>query len=340
MQVKLAIVGEAWGEQEERERTPFVGPSGYLLTQMLREAGIERTECYLTNVFNLRPPGNDLSHLCVNKRESTTGLPPLATGKYLDAQYLPELVRLFGELQDVRPNLVLALGNTAAWALLRNAGISKIRGTVTQTAFDIDGRRVKVLPAYHPAAILRQWDLRHVTVLDFQKAKLEAEFPEIRRPARQVFIEPTLEDLQWFEDEHLKDAKQMSVDIETHGRQITCIGFAPTPQVAISVPFTDERKPGCNYWPTQAEELAAWAFVRRWLASPIRKIFQNGLYDLQFIWKYGMAVANCEDDSMLLHHSLQPESPKGLAFLGSVYTNESSWKLMRARGKKTIKADE
>jgi hypothetical protein len=43
---------------------------------------------------------------------------------------------------------------------------------------------------------------------------------------------------------------------------------------------------------------------------------------------------------MLLHHALQPESPKGLDFLGSVYTEEASWKLMRPRGKQTIKRDE
>jgi len=42
---------------------------------------------------------------------------------------------------------------------------------------------------------------------------------------------------------------------------------------------------------------------------------------------------------MLAHHALQPESEKGLGFLGSVYTNEPSWKLMRARGKGTIKKE-
>jgi hypothetical protein len=43
---------------------------------------------------------------------------------------------------------------------------------------------------------------------------------------------------------------------------------------------------------------------------------------------------------MLLHHALQPESEKSLGFLGSIYTGEASWKLMRQRGKTTIKRDE
>jgi hypothetical protein len=71
------------------------------------------------------------------------------------------------------------------------------------------------------------------------------------------------------------------------------------------------------------------------------KTFQNGLYDISFLWRsYGLRVRNPEHDTMLLHHALQPESPKGLDFLGSVYTEEASWKLMRPRGKQTIKRDE
>ena len=340
MKNKILICGEAWGDEEARQKVPFVGPSGYLLTNMLREAGIERVECYITNVFALQPPGNNLDYLCVkSKKESTTNLPALSSGKYLDAKYLPELHRLYREIDEVQPNLILALGNCATWALLHNTGITKIRGTVTRS-IPINGRSYKVLPCIHPAAILRQWELRHVTVLDFAKGKIESAFPEIKRPARTVFMEPSLEDLQWFEDNHINHARELSIDIETHGRQITCIGFAPTVSECLVLPFTDSRKPGNNYWPSLEDELIALGYMRRWLNSHHKKTLQNGLYDLQFIWKYGMTVTNCEDDTMLCHHSLQPESPKGLGFLGSVYTSEPAWKMMRERGKKTIKADE
>jgi hypothetical protein len=77
------------------------------------------------------------------------------------------------------------------------------------------------------------------------------------------------------------------------------------------------------------------------LEHPSEKIFQNGTFDISFLWRaYGLKVRNPAHDTLLLHHSLQPESPKGLAFLGSCYTNEASWKLMRQRGKETIKGDE
>ena len=334
---KIAIVGEAWGEHEERQRAPFVGPAGYELTKMLGEAGIHRADCFLTNVFNLRPrPTNDIENLCSKERQGN--FPPLKAGRYLRAEFNSEVQRLIRELTDLRPNITIALGNTAAWALLGNTGISKIRGTVTDSTAI---RGLKVLPTFHPAAILRQWDLRAVTVLDLGKAARESAFPEIRRPERTIYIDPSLSDLEWYYDKFLRNATRIAFDIETAGQQITCIGFSPEPSSAIVIPFVDPRKEGGSYWPNQSDELHAWAYVRKVLDHPAPKVAQNGLYDIHFLWRaYGIVVRNFEDDTMLLHHALQPESEKGLAFLGSVYTNEASWKLMRTRGKTTIKRDE
>lgn len=338
MSYKIALVGEAWGEQEAVLRQPFVGPAGYALTKMLEEAGIRRADCFLTNVFNLRPERNDIETLCVPKSEDRSQLPPLRNGKYLSSQYLPELDRLNSELTGASPNITVALGGTAAWALLGDSRISKLRGTVTAGV-----RGKKVLPTFHPAAILRQWDLRPVTILDLMKARRESEFPEIRRPERTIYIEPSLEDMEWFYETHLVPAKRISIDIETSGRQITEIGFAPSPSVAMVIPFWDKRAldRGGSYWPDLDTELRAWDWVRRACDLPQPKVGQNFLYDLTFLWAgYGIAVRNPFDDTMLAHHSLQPESEKGLGFLGSVYTNESSWKLMRARGKTTIKRED
>lgn len=176
--------------------------------------------------------------------------------------------------------------------------------------------------------------------MDFMKARREGEFPDVRRPQRTVYIEPTLADLEWFYREHVVPAKSIAVDIETLREQITCIGFATSASTALCLPFHDPRKPGASYWPTEADERAAWAFTRRVLQTPQPKTFQNGMYDLYFIWKAaGIVVVNCADDTMLMHHALQPESEKGLGFLGSVYTNEASWKLMRKKST-TIKKDD
>lgn len=334
---RIFCIGEAWGEREESERTPFVGPSGYELTRMLTEAGINRADCFLTNVFNLRPPGNKIEALCGPRIDRLLGYPALVKGKYVRAEFAPELGRLADELRDENPNLVIALGNTPTWALTGETGISKLRGTTLRSTHTVIG--LKILPTYHPAAVLRQWDLRPVTVMDLAKARREAEFPEIRRPRRQIWIEPTLEDLETFYECHIIGCPMLSVDIETAGTQVTCIGFAPSASLALVVPFLDTRKARKSYWDSQSAERRAWAFVRRVLEGPTPKVFQNGLYDISFLWRgYGIKTMNAREDTMLLHHALQPESEKSLRFLGSVYTDEGAWKSMRA--KHTIKQDD
>jgi uracil-DNA glycosylase len=340
MHFKIAIVGEAWGEKEEQLRMPFVGAGGYLLDQLLLDAGISKRECFLTNVFNLRPrPTNDVNNLCGSRKEVRNSLGPLAPGKYLRDEYLPELERLFGELAGVAPNLIIALGGTASWALLGNGSISGVRGSIS---YGINqAAQWKVLPTYHPNAILREYSYRAIAIADLMKAAREAEFPEVRRPERYIWIDPTLTDLERFYAQYIQPSDEIAVDIETRSEAITCIGFAPSIREALVVPFEDPRKPGWSYWPTHSEEYTAWEFVRKVCEGPKRKIFQNGLYDLRFLFeKYGIATANCADDTMLAHHALYPEQKKGLAFLGSIYTNEASWKLMRDKWTKTIKKEE
>jgi len=336
---QVAVVGEAWGEAEERERAPFIGASGYLLTQLLTEAGLARADCFLTNVFNLRPQGNKVEALCGPKSEALKGYPALLKGKYVRGEFAPELERLGSELVHEDPNIIICLGNTAVWALLGKTAISKLRGVTYLSTHTATG--FKILPTYHPAAVLRQWELRPTVVIDLMKARREAEFSEIRRPKREIWIEPTLEDLYEFDAQYMQGAKRLSVDIETVGSQITCIGFAPTSRLALVLPFTDPRRLGRSYWPTQGHERKAWDFVRYVCERPKpSKLFQNGLYDISFLWRaYGIRVMGVEDDTMLLHHALQPESLKALGFLGSIYTDEGPWK-QEHRHSTTIKRDD
>jgi uracil-DNA glycosylase len=335
----IVCLGEAWGEAEERERTPFVGASGYELTKMLEEAGIRRADCFLTNVFNLRPHGNQIETLCGPKNEALPGYPALVKGKYIRKEFANELERLANEINNIHPSLIIAFGNTAMWATLGRTTISKFRGTTDLSTHTVRG--FKVLATYHPAAVLRQWDLRPITIIDLIKAKRESAFPELRRPNRQIWIEPTLEDIYEFRERYIRRASILSVDIETAGNQITCIGFAPSREIAIVIPFFDRRKSSRSYWGDSSCELSAWSIVREILADPRPpKLFQNGMYDIAFLWRaYGIKVLGAEEDTMLLHHALQPEALKGLGFLGSLYTDEGAWKQMRERST-TIKRED
>lgn len=334
---KIILVGEAWGEQEDMVGLPFQGSSGQELTRMLKEAGIDRKDCLLTNVFPLRPARNDIKTLCGKRAEVSKdyAFPFLSVGNYILEEYLGELPRLREEILTVHPNLVIALGNTACWALLRTTKISSIRGAIADSTL-CPG--IKVLPAFHPAAIMRNWSDRPIAVADFMKAKREAEFPGIVRLQRWLTVRPTLTEIwEWVK----RPATHYAVDIETLKGQIDMIGFARSPSDGLVIPFVDHQKPGKNFWATQSEELEAWSAVRELLESPAEKIFQNGLYDLQYLLKRGIRPRNCTEDTMLLHHSLFPELKKGLGFLGSIYTQEQSWKLLNlGKQHEEFKSDE
>lgn len=318
----IFILGEAWGQEEERVGLPFVGASGRFLKSALSRVGIRYEDCQVSNVFNLRPkPTNDVKNLCGPKSEGILGMPALYPGKYVRAEYASEITRLHKELQAAKPTLILALGSTATWALGLGNSIKRIRGAAVLSKFG------KVFPTVHPAAIFRDWTLRPIFFSDLAKAVREAQFPEIRRPEREIWVEPTLQDIATFYELHIKPARRLSVDIETSGKYITCIGFAPSINLALVVPFI--LADGKPYWSSEADERAAWEWVRRACQHP-NIIGQNFLYDAHRLWRtYGIPTPGFSDDTMLLHHSLYMELEKGLGFLGSVYTNEARWKFMR-----------
>jgi uracil-DNA glycosylase len=350
------ILGEAYGANEERLGIPFVGSSGVELIRMLGESGFliltERDrnnilsyyntsdpahiasiwrahpEVACTNVFNLHPLANDVESLCGPKPSGIPGYPILAKSKYVRAEFEPHLDRLASFIIDRDPNLIICLGNTPLWALAGRTGITKWRGTTIESTHTVSG--YKLLPTYHPAAILRQWDNRPIVIADLMKASREAFYPEIRRPYREVWIEPTVEDIIRFTDEEIysPSCQLLSVDIETSGTRITCIGLSPKPDLALVIPFDDERSPSGSYWSSAKDERLVWLTLARVLEDRrVPKLFQNGLYDIAFLWRsMRIKVLGAEEDTMLMSHALQPESLKGLAFLGSIYTDEGAWK--------------
>ena len=324
---KIVLVGEAPGQQEEMSGAPFMGYDGQELDRMLKDAGIQRHECYLTNVLWTRPPQNKFDLFCVKKAELPLGysLPAVSQGKYLHPNFLPELDRLYGELAEVKPNLIVALGAKALWALTGRSNIGAMRGTVCETPYG------KCLPTYHPSAVNRDWSLRPTVVIDLMKAERERKFPNIVRPKRLIINRPSLADIIAFYHRH-KNAKYLAADIETKNGQITMIGFAPSKDEALVVPFYNpDNKRSYSHWPDAESEKQAWLWVGKFLTLSAGKIFQNGLFDLQYLFRFGFRVVNACEDTLLMHHALFPEKPKSLGFMGSIYTDEPAWKLMRKK---------
>ena len=133
---RLMIVGEQPGDAEDKAGEPFVGPSGRLLDRAFADAGIDRETVYVTNAvkhFKFTARGKRRIHSTPNAEEIKACRP------WLD-----------GELAAVQPDVVLALGATAAKALLGSSfKVTKQRGEVIER----DG--VRYTATLHPSALLR-----------------------------------------------------------------------------------------------------------------------------------------------------------------------------------------
>ncbi|MNS93775.1 Uracil DNA glycosylase superfamily protein [compost metagenome] len=161
-EARLMIVGEQPGDHEDLAGQPFVGPAGQVLDAALAEAGIDRSEVYLTNAvkhFKHEPRGKRRLHKTPNAGEVQ------ACRWWLDQ-----------ERRLVKPRLILALGATAGLAVLgRKPSIMAERGAVIDTP---DGARA--LLTLHPAFVLRMPDLeerrraRMALVEDLRMARTEA----------------------------------------------------------------------------------------------------------------------------------------------------------------------
>ncbi len=143
--VPLVFVGEAPGAEEDRQGLPFVGRAGELLTKIIAAIGLTREQVYICNILKCRPPGN---------RD------PLPDEVATCTPFLEEQLRL------LRPKLICALGRHSTIFLTgQNVPMKAVRGQVFQW------RGIKVVPTYHPAALLRNPSLKQLVWEDVQKIR-------------------------------------------------------------------------------------------------------------------------------------------------------------------------
>lgn len=313
---KYLIVGEAFGEQEERAGVPFVGYSGKELHKMLGEAGINVADCRFTNVINERPPDNDISiWFRTSKKKGLEDDAVYHRGKWAMPRMLEGVAALRHEIIQTQPERVIGLGNAPLWACTGEYGITKWRGS--QMVGDIEDTTFDFIPILHPAYVLRMWQTRWVCLEDFKRANRPWEIPNY-----DFLIRPSYGDVvSWLSDCLVllsRGVVKIACDIETRNRQIACVGFCLTDRSAICIPILCVERPE-GYWSVE-EELQIVLKIREVLTHPNAHVIgQNYIYDMQyFARQYGIR-SNLGDDTMLKHHCAMPGTPKGLDFLSSIY---------------------
>jgi uracil-DNA glycosylase len=137
---EIVFVGEAPGKFEDEQGEPFVGKAGKNLDGLLERVGLSLEKVYVTNILKYRPPEN--------------------------RDPLPEEIKEHGpwlvkQIKEIKPKVVCSLGNYATKFFLANGnvedmknkeGITKLHGKIRE--IDFMGEKIRLIPLFHPAAII------------------------------------------------------------------------------------------------------------------------------------------------------------------------------------------
>jgi len=151
----ILLVGEAPGEEEDKQAIPFVGPAGKILDKMLAYINLSREDIYICNTVKCRPPAN---------------ADPTQEQKNECSSYL------IRQVEAIKPIVIVCMGNHATKSIMDMFGleskvepISRIHGKLFHTDPVLFPDGVKVMPIYHPAAMLHNPPLAQELRKDFKK---------------------------------------------------------------------------------------------------------------------------------------------------------------------------
>lgn len=158
---QVMFVGEGPGFEEDRKGEPFVGKAGQLLDKIMASIGLDRNNSYIANIVKCHPMADPADP---EKRGNDRAPLPSEVEECLP--FLKEQIRI------IRPKVIVTLGSPSSRTLLSTIdGITRLRGKVVPITFFEDGAPIPVLPTYHPAALLRNPELKKDVWEDMKKLR-------------------------------------------------------------------------------------------------------------------------------------------------------------------------
>ena len=320
---RIAIVVDFPSQQDYAAQAPLSDYAGGLFFDLLSRRGILKSSVFIISVLQKPLLEEDIKHV-ISKRKTC----PAPGWVHYEGKWIaPELIAGQGGVIDaldrVRPALVIALGDLALWATTGNLGVSKWRGSRLPGT----ERPWQVVPTLPPRNLSRDASISHIFQMDLARAKAIYEGTQLPRDY-DFLIEPTFTDvvhdtLEWLlrfiED---KPDYPISVDLETRGGHIACIGIAWSATEAICIPLITVNDAKPFYW-SEDEESAILLMIARLLRHPnVITIGQNISYDCQYIYRHWGFLPARVRDTMIGHHSIFANMRKGLDFLSAMYAQD------------------
>jgi uracil-DNA glycosylase family 4 len=319
---RIVLIGEAPGETEELQGEPFCGSSGNLLKQLFYEVDptgqlLNRNTMRIMNLLDWRPPDN-------------------AIGKVSEDTLWKATIRLHEDIARLPDPIVLVpTGNYPLFALTgkgkvkaafakkmdvfstraeKGAGISDLRGSVYLYE-DLNGRMIKVIPTIHPAGVLRQYNWFRRSIRDWHLILEESQrrhFPST--PRRHMYNESVELVERYCQLVSANPQNPLSIDIETWGRKLNCVGFALSPWESMTIDLTRNK----DLW---------LPYVKRLCECKCPKVLQNGWYDFYWLARdVNIWIKNYWYDTLCAHHCLNPLEDHDLGFLVSYYLRHPYYK--------------
>jgi DNA polymerase I-like protein with 3'-5' exonuclease and polymerase domains/uracil-DNA glycosylase len=296
------------------------GYQGEFLKKLAREAGLDYQAFYRTAILKQVPP-----KLKWEKKKKPSEIESAAW-------LISEVVEKEGhdkifqnELEELKPNLLVPLGELGFQFLTGLSDIRKFRGSVLPSNRAIGTRRtpLKVLPILGPYPYINQEPrLQFLSQIDFNRIAENSSSAPIPADVYNIWIARSSDAFRNFLnrqyqpclDRKISDGGFVVFDIETYMNIPTCIGFCFDGYESVCVPLVDFKM-------DLGQRALMLGLVRQLLDSPIPKVNQNIKFDWKCLERWGFRVRNVVGDTMLAANCIYPEFPKNLGFLTSIYTN-------------------
>lgn len=287
-------------------------------------AQLSLATCRTITFLPSRPPARDMNNWFPEDKKSITSDHILLNGRYVHKDAEQWLNNLKQEVEFCQPQVIIAFGNTAMWALTGNWGITSWRGSILRATLPAAyvSEPPVVIPTHTPGMILARQEWRPMFRRDLQRAGDIAREPSRGiAPKYNFILRPDFSSVISVLDQLYRrlceGPLKLGVDIETRAGHISCFSLAWSNRDAICIPLMCVERP--SYWTQEQEVTILYASSMILQHENLVGVGQNFHYDIQWIQRHLLMTVRLVRDTMITHHTLFPSLQKSLDFMASLH---------------------